>query len=126
MEWTYFIFIFHLHRKVIVGLKVLQTPKYLTGKPHPNSVSRVLNPQPVSTTRLTICTWVLSFYKQDSIFLRETEDKGFRLSVEHLNNYVKIGSSFYRFSFPPGYEWLPDTWALLCLALKPSSKVLRL
>ena len=80
----------------------------------------------MSTSELTICTWVLSFYKENADFLRETDNRGFRLPVEHISNYVKIDSVFYRFAFPANFEWLPDTWAFFCFTLDTRSKIFQI
>ena len=123
-----FLVFFVSHIDHIIGIQVLNTPKFLTSDPPKDSFATIANHENVSISELTTCIWALNFYKEDSWFWAENpllDKRGFRLSVlqaEWSANYVKIGSFFYRYSFPQHFEWLPDTWALFCFSFDNESK----
>ena len=109
----------------VCGIRVLNSPKYLNGKP-PDAAATIANPKNVSTSELTICVWVLNFYKEISVFVEDSENRAFALNVEEVSNYVKINSIYYRYSFPPTFEWLPETWALFCFAFDNRAKIFKI
>ena len=121
--FKYFSIIILSSVNIISSLKVLNTPKYLSTKPPSDGFAAIVSSKNVSTSELTICIWVLSFYKENAFFLRESDKRGFRLSVQHSSNYVQIDSVFYRYAFPSNFEWLPDTWAFFCFTLDVRSKI---
>ena len=111
----------------IHGLKVLKTPKFHIGDTPVDAFATIANLKNISTSELTICVWVLNYYKEDSWFFEETSDKGIRLSVlqtDWFANYIKVGQFYFRFSFPQHFEWLPDIWAFFCFLF--DNKVKRL
>ena len=48
----------------MLGLRVLNTPKYDSTKSSFDGFAMIANPTNVSASELTICTWVLGFYKE--------------------------------------------------------------
>ena len=71
-------------------IKVLKTPKFHTGDPPADSFATFSKTEEASTSELTICLWVLNFYKEDSWFLEEVDKRGFRLSVVQTEIYGNI------------------------------------
>ena len=56
-----------------LAIKVLQTPKFQAGDIPEDSFATFANTKEVSISELTICAWVLNFYKEDSWFLEEVD-----------------------------------------------------
>ena len=95
-----------------MGIKVLTTPMEASEE----ALATFSEPRNFSISKLTICLWTFNFFQQDTWFLQETSNKGFRISMTSFGNYFKIGSLSYRYPFPDDFEWLPDTWMFICFS----------